>query len=141
MTRNELVDAMSKAADPLSVAMDGSSFPTMKRAMSAALDVAMDETLKEPSEDEIIHTSRPGVIWAFGKGLDYDRVRDIFANRRAALAHVKTVEERVTVGSTAGHYIVYLDGKEYLSFSNNHFNRATPEIYRLGLIQQLKEQP
>ena len=100
-------------------------------AWNAAAKVLLEAALGEPSEDEMIATARNGVNWAFGKGLDYDRVRDIFANRKARILGPKTIESRI-----AEHLDAFLP-LETFQARDNAIKQLAREL--VGLIAEMKE--
>jgi hypothetical protein len=113
------------------------------RAADAALSVAIDELRKRVSERvnrfqdiQSWHEkeSRNGLVC---------EIRDAADEEFAKLERVKTIEERVTVseGGTYPHtiWIVLRDGENVLHMSKSSYSREDAEIYRLGLIAQLKE--
>lgn len=143
MTRNELVEKMLDAAKEAGAIVRGDlAFATM----AAALDVALDACLSDPNAEEfdraisatavLSSQYRPG-----GCLHHYEVATGILASRRAALAHVKTVEERVRIKEIKPdnftRYIVQQDGITKVEF----LMLVDAVTYRLGLIQQLKEQP
>lgn len=146
MTRDELVEKMLDSA--ASKSSDG-QWPdhkfteerkqNLREQMSAALSVAVEEMLGMSTADEgaLIH-----------KAMLVDRthqtaihaLEQVFSNRRARLTKPKSAEERVTIkrgemDREECHVTVYQDGEEACC----NMVRRHAEIYRLGLIQQLKE--
>lgn len=120
MNRNELVEKMAAA-------FSHTKGNDMEKCISAALDVASDELLKEEPEGEFIPP-----YWA--------SIRRFLASRRAALAHVKTPEERVTIQyylQNPARWMVLLDGANPASVYFRSPKDA--ERYRRGLIEELKE--
>jgi hypothetical protein len=97
--------------------------------MSAALCVAVEELLQNPTHEEIATQS------GFGEHLRF------LANRHSHYLKPKSAEERVTTYegdlSFSFPFDVRLDGKWKLGFSL----REDAETYLLGLIQQLKDGP
>jgi len=144
MSRDELVEKMCEVGTK---AIEANWPPStehianfQRKGMSAALDVAVGELLLEPTEREIDATADfPVTNWFTTK--DHPRVRRIFASRRAQLEKVKTPEERIQAFSTCEGWAVIVD------FNRNHpdsvwnLSQHVAEIYRLGLIAKLKEQP
>lgn len=102
--------------------------------MDAALSVAIDELLKEPTQDEQSAACRD----TCAKGECHQRVSFVITFRRAALERVKTPEERVTVETFGTNsWQVKQDGVRMFGFTG--LPRCDAETYRLGLIQQLKD--
>lgn len=103
------------------------SYPDDRRlAMDAALSVAIDELLGELNDDE---RQIAFDVHALTATIDFVR------NRRAKLERVKTPEERVTMAENkVGSWMIHVDGVHQITLE-----RRDATIYRLGLIQQLKE--
>ena len=135
MNRDELIEKMCdvyRAADSTPIA--------------AALDVAMDELLKEFTNDEFwTVTNEPYDYRSDKDGKRFASAHGIaagLANRRARFTRHeanKTPEERVTVISVYNHPVggwsVQLDGTQVFWQAS----RKDAEIYRKGLIAYLKE--
>lgn len=66
-------------------------------------------------------------------------VEAVIANRRARLAPAK--KERVTVGETSGHWIVYRDGEEVSYLSRTIYARIDAERYAAGLRAEIRKEP
>lgn len=131
MNRDELIQKMR---DAWSETVVKNPQPTRehcrKERMAAALDVVLDEVLGDSTIQE--WNPIPGNATRL-------RLLDSFLEiLRAHYQKVNTAEERVTVEPERdSHYWrVYLDGEDQnLCFSL----KPKAEIYRLGLIAQLKE--
>jgi hypothetical protein len=111
------------------------------KGMSAAAAVLLDEALGEPSENEMIATANSETNWKFTPNGDYDRVRKIFANRRARLLSKPPVE-RVTieVSSSGLTARVFLDGEPQHGFPCDHGQTYHAERYAAGLRLEIGEQ-
>jgi hypothetical protein len=148
MDREQLVEKMRQAAEDAwfaSVRSNPACIGEWAKVAEAALDVALDAILAPPDTKE----------WgdaAYSEESDYVRERDgkcfldaasvgrLLASRRSRLTKHKSPEERVTlVQNKIGVWWVYFDGERKPSFAFGEQSDA--EIYRLGLIQQLKEKP
>jgi hypothetical protein len=131
MDRNQLVKAMCKAFYCPMFQEETAYSKQNLGAMSAALDVAVEESLSTPTEKEL----RDSVV----SGASHDAcVEKAFASRRARLSNQKTPEERVTVDikKIDGGWHVSLDGRWQESFNSEY----KAEIYCLGLITKLKQE-
>lgn len=149
MTRNELVEKMICAsAEALNI--NRFNHETVTTGMSAALDVALDACLGPLAAQErgiagADYCTRPAVLPCDYNDVLQFALKNFIASRRAALAHVKTAEERVTVVEwlhDTSKWIVLIDGwnsKNSATFDKKDRDKA--ETFRIGLIQQLKEQP
>ena len=106
---------------------------------TAALRVAEDRLLAEPTKEEIAMLYRGGTNCT-------EDLKEILANRRAHLSAKKTVEERVTVidNETLGKnytkiWVIAVDGETKAHMAKDWYSREDAEIYRLGLIAKLRE--
>jgi len=152
MTRDELVDRMIEeeaAGRNQSVILpqnrNAEYWHELRLGMSSALDVAVGELLadaatfeKDQMERKFKESVMTGPTTRGWEAYHY-ALADLIANRRARCLKPKTVEERVTIQDTQHEegypFHVNLDGIWVHSFGSEQH----AEIYRLGLIQKLKE--
>ena len=145
--RDELVEKMGFAyVEGVAGSMPCELTDPVRRGMAAALSVAVEEMLKSEPErecrndwDELYETEISAYKAAkdFPQDAGFRAALKLIASRRSRYLKPKSTEERVTIELMDDWHRVSLDGKVRFS----HLMREHAEIYRIGLIQQLKEQP
>ncbi len=105
-------------------------------AMTAAARVLAEALLSNPSGDEceLFDSTHQGMT-----SCD-DALCEFIANRRALIEpKPNTPEERVCIVPNGSGWVVRLDGKNVYWFGNGTNCKGDAEIYRLGLIEQLRQ--
>jgi len=144
MTRDELVTRMMDANFKAS-RTPYTYPPNMVEGMSAALDVAKEELLR-PVNNSFYENPEWDIYMGYSGHIE--GFNAVLANRRAQLDKVKTAEERVTVFNNDKHlgkdhnalWVVQRDGDNVIHLDKRLYSKEDAEIYRLGLIQKLKEE-
>jgi len=141
MNREELVENMCNAGNKACglpvTKWRGEHSPENIKFCAAALDAAVEELLKPITDGEW----QDSVLTVVDCGKRLEVVhrdvadREILAARRAKYARHKTIEERVTIEQQGVTFAICLDGNVEFSFGR----RERAEIYRKGLIAELKE--
>ena len=114
-------------------------------AMTAAARVIADALLTEPEDDEIKYLwGRREEYNKNGALCDYNAIYPVIVmflgSRRAHLeSKPKTPEERVRIVPNGSGWAVTLDGDHVYGFGNGTDRKGDAEIYRLGLIEQIKQ--
>jgi len=125
MTRDKLVEKMAEAYMGI-MGFRQEVWMVDRPSMSAALDVAVGELRIKVLEQRC------------ERGIPYDIGVMEAAKAVESYLKPKTVEERVTVEQNSlKNWLVIFDGKRQPDFAFSQ--RENAEIYRLGLIQKLKE--
>lgn len=128
MNRNELLKAMDEEL-------------RMGRGMDGVLSAVVKETLGPLTAEErgiagADYCTRPACLPGDYNDVLQFTLKNFIASRRACFEKVKTAERRVTLHSDEyDNCWVNLDGKSH----SPEMSRVQANIYRLGLIAQLKE--
>lgn len=107
-------------------------------AMTAALAVARADWEAEARkrEEELLAPLAEGEYYRTCSRCGTDAINNLLASRRARLGRKK---ERVTVGATGGHWIVYDNGVEVFHLSRTSYTKQDAERYAAGLRAELAE--
>ncbi len=111
--------------------------PNMVEGMAAAARVIADALLSNPSGDEceLFDSTHQGMT-----SCD-DALCEFIANRRALIEpEPNTPADRVCIVPNGSGWAVTLDGTNVYWFGNGTDRKGDAEIYRLGLIEQLKQE-
>ncbi len=109
--------------------------PNMVEGMTAAARVIADALLSPLTTDE---KQRFGSN--YGNCIAYGDVDALLESRRSLIEdEPKTPDERVCIVPNGSGWAVTLDGKNVYWFGNGTNCKDAAEIYRLGLIEQLKQ--